>query len=116
MNADLYGAYRTADGHLGKVADWYLNLIATYGLIPVLAGGTIAIVALVCGIGGAWYAAGRIRDRRTERRDRAAAWRQLCNQPPQRETEPGSHSGDLLTCLNILAATENQTRKGKSQP
>jgi len=113
VNPDLYGAYRTADGHLGKAADWYLNLLATYGLIPVLTGGTIAIVAIWCGIGAACHLAGRIRDRRTERRDRTAAWRQLCKEPPQRETEPGSHINDLITCLQILHATENQTRKEK---
>jgi hypothetical protein len=111
----LYDAYRTAGIHVTGVWDWYLLQIDVYGLPVVLVWQAGGLIALWCGIGGICHLADRLRDRRTQRRDRAAAWRQLCFDPPQRETAPGSHINDLITCMNILDATE-QTRKEKPQP
>lgn len=115
MNPDVYDAYRTAGIHIAGVWDWYLLQIDVYGLPVVLVWQLGGLMAAWCGIGAICRLTDRLRERRTERRDRAAAWRQLCNQPPQRQTEPGSDLDDLITCQNILGATE-QARKEKPQP
>lgn len=112
MSPALYDAYRTAGHNLHAAADWYLLQIDVYGLPVVLVWQLGALIALWCGIGAIGHLAGRFRDRRTQRRDRTAAWRQLCANPPRRETEPGSHINDLITCMNILDATD-QHRKEK---
>lgn len=39
------------NGTLPAVANWYLNQLATYGWIPVLAATTVTLVALYCGLG-----------------------------------------------------------------
>ena len=82
---------------------------ATYG--PGI-GITLASGTALWGVGRIWR---RLEVRRQERRDRAKAWRQMCFDPPVRETEPGSDSDDLLTCLQILHATDNAP-KGDPQP
>lgn len=115
MSPELYDAYRTAGVHVAGVWDWYLLQIDEWGLPVVLVWQAGGLIALWCGIGAIGYLVGRLRDRRDERRDRAAAWRQLCTDPPRRETEPGSHINDLITCMNILDATD-QTRKENPQP
>ena len=110
MSPDVYDAYRTAGIHVAGVWDWYLLQIDVWGLPVVLVWQLGGLMAAWCGIGAIWRLADRLREQRTERRDRAAAWRQLCNEPPRRETQPGSHINDLITCQNILDATE-KTRK-----
>jgi len=115
VSPELYYAYQTAGHNLGGVWDWYLLQIDEWGLPVVIVWQAGGLLAVWCGIGVICHLAGRLRDRRTQRRDRAAAWRQLCSQPPRRETEPGSHINDLITCQNILDATE-QARKEKPQP
>ncbi|MFF4346756.1 hypothetical protein [Streptomyces sp. NPDC001530] len=72
------------------------------GIAITLAGGTA-----LWGAGRIWQ---RLDARRQERRDRAKAWRQLCDDPPAVDTAWGNDSDDLLTCLQILNATE--TREG----
>jgi hypothetical protein len=76
----------------------------TYG--PAI-GITVAGGTTLWGAGRIWR---RLEVRRRERRDRAKAWRQLCDAPPVVDTAPGSNSDDLLTCLQILNAT-NTARK-----
>ena len=115
MSPELRDAYRTAGIHVAGVWDWYLLQIDEWGWPLVLVWQAGGLIALWCGIGAICHLADRLRDRRDERRDRTAAWRQLCTEPPQRETAPGSHINDLITCMNILDAT-NQTRKEKPQP
>jgi hypothetical protein len=39
------------NGTLGTVANWYLNQLATYGWLPVLAVTAVACTAAICGIG-----------------------------------------------------------------
>lgn len=39
------------NGTLTPIANWYLNQLATYGWIPVLAVTAIAFVAAWCGLG-----------------------------------------------------------------
>jgi hypothetical protein len=39
------------NGTLSTVANWYLNQLATYGWLPVLAVQYVAAMALYCGIG-----------------------------------------------------------------
>ncbi len=115
MSPELYDAYRTAGHNLHAAADWYLLQIDEWGWPVVLVWQAGGLIALWCAIGAALHLSGRLRDRRTERRDRTAAWRQLCANPPQRETAPGSHINDLITCQNILDATD-EARKEKPQP
>ncbi len=58
----------------------------------------------------AWWAIGQCLpggDYRS-RNDKAAAWRLLCDNPPNRETQPGSDADDLRTCLQILRATDTR--------
>ncbi|WP_405673157.1 hypothetical protein [Streptomyces sp. NBC_01530] len=45
------------------------------------------------------------------RNDKAAAWRLLCDDPPNEETQPGTDSDDLLTCLQILRATDTARKE-----
>jgi len=82
------------------------HAIDTYG--PGI-GITVAGGTALWGVGRIWQ---RLEARRQERRDRAKAWRLLCDAPPAHDTAPGSNSDDLLTCLQILNAT-NQHRTGE---
>lgn len=111
MSPDLYDAYRTAGAHLHAAWDWYVLQIDEWGLPVVLVWQAGALIAGWCAIGGICQLGDWMRHRRIERRDRTAAWRELCNQPPQRETEPGSDLDDLITCINILDATEQARRE-----
>lgn len=115
MSPDLYDAYRTAGHNLHGLWDWYLLQIDAYGLPVVLVWQAGGLIAAWCGIGAIGHLVGRLRERRDERRDQAAAWRQLCYDPPAIQTQPGNDIDDLITCQNILDATE-QTRREKPQP
>lgn len=101
MSVDLYAAWLTAGNNLQPIGAW-------------LGGNWIWLVAAVTAAATAWWAVRRwIRsDRRQAAYDREAAWHIQCYNPPAIQTRPGSDSSDLLTCLNILGATE-QTRKEK---
>lgn len=116
MSPDVYGAYRAAGIRVHGVWDWYLLQIDIWGWPTVLVWMVAACVAAWCGLGAALHAAGWMRGRRTVARDRAAAWRAMCSQPPTVQTAPGSDTDDLLACLQILDATDQQARKEKPQP
>lgn len=112
MSLELYDGYRTAGHHLAGLRDWYLGQVIAHGLIPVLAAGTVAVLATVCGIGGAWYGARRVRDWWRRGNERVAdALAQYT--PAWADTPASSAADDLRTCRHILAATDNQTRKEK---
>lgn len=110
MNPDLYGAYRTADGHLGRLVDWYVLQIDAWGLAVVLAVQLAGLIALLCLVGSIGHLVGRMRDRCTARRDRAAAWRQLCTEPPTEQRQPGTDTGLYLDCVAIYDDCEELDR------
>jgi cbb3-type cytochrome oxidase subunit 3 len=53
------------------------------------------------------------RDDYRSRNDRRVARRLFEDEPPNRETQPGSNDDDLLTCLHILAATNNARKEDR---
>lgn len=107
MTPEQVDGYRTAGDRLGAVADWYINVIATYGVWTVLAVQVAAVLAVYC---VAWVLIDRGEQRRRTRRDRTRAWRQLCDDPPAEQQQPGSDSGLLLDCIAVFGDCEELDR------
>ncbi|MFD9463516.1 hypothetical protein [Streptomyces sp. NPDC060027] len=68
MNADTVDGYRTAGNHLPPIADWFINLVAQYGIWTVIGVGTAAIVAVMCAIGAGCQLIRWHRQRRADER------------------------------------------------
>ncbi|MFJ9633718.1 hypothetical protein ACIRU8_39100 [Streptomyces sp. NPDC101175] len=103
MNVDLYGAWLTASNNLQPVGDW-IGGNWQWLAIPL----TSALFA--------WWAIRHDGRCRHTARARAAARHIQSYDPPTIQTEPGSDTDDLITCLHILDATHQQARKEKPQP
>ena len=99
MTPDVYAAWLTAGDNLQPIGDW-------------IAGHWTGLVALAVAFAALWVVWWAIRD---DCRPRATASRQPYSDPAARETQPGSDEDDLLTCLQILHATDT-ARKEKPQP
>lgn len=96
MTPDLYGAWLTAGNRLQPVGAW---LASNWGW-------------LVSAVAAAAFAAWTIR---RSLRQASRTVDQILAEPPTRETTPGSDEDDLLTCLQILHATDTAP-KGDPQP
>lgn len=94
MNHDLYDALRTAGNWL---AGHWTGLAAL---------GLAAVVLTV--LAWAW----RPRDDYRSRNDRRAAAKTTARGTHPEPDQPGSNDDDLLTCLHILAATNNARKEG----
>ncbi|MFD5491546.1 hypothetical protein ACFWH4_01055 [Streptomyces sp. NPDC127091] len=96
------------------IVDWYINLLATYGLIPVIAVEAVACVAAWCGLGAALHAAEQRRSRRALRaqlrteRQQMARLRDAITNAPQIPTQPGHDNDLLIACWDAWNA---DTRK-----
>ncbi|MET8081854.1 hypothetical protein [Streptomyces sp. NPDC005303] len=102
MNPDLYSAWLAAGDRLQPVGAW---LAGDGAWVP------IAAVAAVI-VWRTWRI--RPRDDYRSRNDRRqAAWLAFCEDRPE-PAEPGSNDDDLLTCLHILAATNNARKERES--
>ncbi|OQQ13034.1 hypothetical protein B0675_40160 [Streptomyces sp. M41(2017)] len=87
MSPEQVDAYRNAGSSLHPAADWFINLVAVYGIWAVIAVGTLAILC-------AWLLIGILLDRherRVERRGQTVHSLQLleryANDPDNHETE-----------------------------
>jgi hypothetical protein len=90
VSPDQVDGYRTAGERLGPTAEWFINLVATYGLPTVIAVGTVAILAACCLTGLLWHLADCRRERRAERRqeqDDLKTCNAIWNIPAQRREE-----------------------------
>lgn len=101
MTPDLYAAWLTAGNNLQPVVDWTI-------------GHWTGLVALAVAAAALWVVWWSIHDdtRRADRNDRIAARRAARFEERPEPAEPGSNEDDLLTCLQILNAT-NQHRTGE---
>jgi hypothetical protein len=72
VNAETVDGYRTAGNHLPPVVDWFVNLVATYGIWPVISVGCVAILTIWTGLGTLLYRAERRHIRRAEAAQRQA--------------------------------------------
>lgn len=80
MSDTVYDGYRNAGDGATAVTDWYLDLIATYGWLPVLA---VELILLVGAVRGAWALIDRA-DERAERRDGIKQLEHYINHPANR--------------------------------
>lgn len=92
MSPEQVDAYRQAGDSIHPTVDWFINLVATYGIWAVIAVGTLAILAV-------WLIAGILLDRH----ERRAALRADLRSPASQE--------DLATCLAIWNTPNHQPRK-----
>ena len=91
---------------MSPIVDWYIDQLAAYGIVPVIAVETLAIVATTCATGLAIHLAERRRDRRRLRSSTPAA----------PDNQPGNNPDTLWTCRHIWAASHHPARKEKPQP
>jgi hypothetical protein len=110
VSPELYDAYRTAGHNLHAAADWYLLQIDEWGWPIVLVWQAGGLIAVWCGIGAALHLSGWLRDRRDERRDRAAAWRMQCTAPHAEQRQPGTDVGLYLDCVAIYSDCDELDR------
>jgi hypothetical protein len=94
VSPEQVDGYRTAGHSLGPIADWFINLIATYGVVPVIAVGLSAIAATCYGL---WRLCNLIERRRARQADR----------------RPGRNRADLETCTAIWNTPARSPRKEK---
>lgn len=97
---DLYGVWLTAGNNLQPVVAWTV-------------GHWTGLVALAVAAAALWVVWWSIHDdtRRADRNDRIAARRAARFEERPEPAEPGSNEDDLLTCLQILAATNNAPKE-----
>jgi hypothetical protein len=92
VSPEQVDAYRQAGDSIHPAVDWFINLVATYGIWAVIAVGTLAILAV-------WLLLGILLDRH-ERRVALRA-----------DPRPASSQEDLATCLAIWNTPNAQRRK-----
>ncbi|MFD6490335.1 hypothetical protein [Streptomyces sp. NPDC060188] len=92
MSPEQVDAYRNAGHTIHPAVDWFINLVATYGIWAVIAVGTLAILAV-------WLLIGILLDRHERRAAQRADQRSASSQE------------DLATCQAIWNTPSTQPRK-----
>ncbi|MER5843249.1 hypothetical protein ABT099_23715 [Streptomyces prasinus] len=102
---------------MSPIVDWYLNQLATHGLLPVLAAETVIFVAAWCGLGAALHAAEQRRNRQALRaqlraeRQQMARLRDAIEAAPLIPTQPGHDDDLLIACWDAWNADSTEPRK-----